>query len=307
MTTKNILIYPHIKFHNEDGGTTVQYYFAKLLDEKGIMIRIYPSHGYIDCPIFNKYYNNEFQIDDNCVVIYCEGVDGNPLNAKFVVRWMLSELGQNVPSYLNNWGKNELVYHFNSELKFKENPHKVGNIYKTLTPIYLNPEVKNNLLPDRNGCCHTFRKYTIHINGIHSLYHPPSSIEITRRTKNEEIIRIFNECQFFVSYDPLTFLSCMAAICGCISIVYPIQGKNKLEWLHMTAISEYLEYKKIDNIYGFAYGIEDINWAIQTIHLVKEQFDDFLLYCKQKAIKTFIEDVNNFDNMQNTIENVYYK
>ena len=118
---KNILIYTHMSnFSFEDGGTVVQYYLAQILEEYGHMVRIYPSSG-IKTPnnIFSKFYNNDFPKDDNTVVIYCEGTQGNPLNAKNVVRWMLSELGQNVPyDWVNTWGKNELVYYFNSELKF---------------------------------------------------------------------------------------------------------------------------------------------------------------------------------------------
>ena len=86
--------------------------------------------------IFMNFYNNDFPIDDNCVVIYCEGTQGNPLNAKNVVRWMLSKLGQNVPyNWVDTWGKNELVYYFNSEKKIQNKPDKLGSIYKMLNVI----------------------------------------------------------------------------------------------------------------------------------------------------------------------------
>ena len=44
---KNILIYTHMEeFNINDGGTVVQYYLAKILEEKfGCNVRIYPSSG----------------------------------------------------------------------------------------------------------------------------------------------------------------------------------------------------------------------------------------------------------------------
>ena len=121
---KNIIIYTHMQHFNlSDGGTVVQYYLAKILEEYGQRVRIYTSSGIeTPNPIFSKFYKNDFPIDNNSVVIYCEGTQGNPLKAKNVVRWMLSKLGQNVPyDWVNTWGQNELVYYFNSEEKIKNN------------------------------------------------------------------------------------------------------------------------------------------------------------------------------------------
>ena len=92
---KNIIIYTHMpKFDFKDGGTVVQFLLAKTLEEMGQNVRIYPGGKIVMAnSIFSKFYNNEFPIDRNCVVIYCEGTVGNPLNAPLVVRWMLSKLG----------------------------------------------------------------------------------------------------------------------------------------------------------------------------------------------------------------------
>jgi hypothetical protein len=82
-------------FQYNDGGTVVQYYVSKILEEDyGLNVRIYSwSNIKLKNSIFNKFYENDFPIDDNCIVVYCEGTKGNPLNAKYCIRWMLSKLG----------------------------------------------------------------------------------------------------------------------------------------------------------------------------------------------------------------------
>jgi hypothetical protein len=304
---KNILIYTHVSnFSFEDGGTVVQYYLAQILEEYGHMVRIYPSSG-IKTPnhIFSKFYNNDFPKDDNTVVIYCEGTHGNPLNAKNVVRWMLSELGQNVPyDWVNTWGKNELVYYFNSELKFGKNPEKVGNIYKLLSIIYVNPLatiINNN---ERSGTCFTYRKTHVHKIGIRNV-HPPGSFEINRGHTQSQCIDFFNKYKVFISYDPLTFLSIISALCGCISIIYKIDGLNKKEWLNTSVVAEYLQYSG-EELYGIAYGANDIQHAIDTLHLVKQQWNNIQKYTQEKTVLPFIEDMQNIEKMENTIQNNYF-
>jgi len=301
---KNILIYSHQNmFLEHDGGSVVMFNLAKLLEEYGENVRIY-----IDIKknnhIFNNFYNNDFLIDDNCIVIYCEGTLGNPLNAKYVVRWMLSKLGQNVPfDYLNTWSKNELVYYFNSESKFLENPEKISNIYKLLTCIYINPYIKQYNFNKRSGFCFTIRKALQTHNNKCIAVHPKNAFKITRFHTQMDLVKIFNNYEWFLSYDSLSFLIIIAALCGCIPVVYKVPGLNKQQWINTTAASEYLKYKNLDNLYGIAYGREDMEYARNTIHLVKNQWDEIIEFCKEKTIKPFIEDINNFENMINTIEN----
>jgi hypothetical protein len=293
------------------GGTVVQYYLANVLEEYGQNVRIYTNNG-VNTPnsIFSKFYDantTDFAIDENTIVIYCEGTQGNPLNAKKVVRWMLSELGQNVPrEWLNTWGKNELVYYFNSELKFEQNPEKKGNIYKLLSVLYINPYIKQTNFNERNGVCYTIRKaHEIHKNGFEKV-HPPNSFEITRQHKQMDYVQIFNQYKWFISYDSLTFISIIAALCGCISVVKKVDGLSKRDWINTTAAAEYCKFKGINNLYGIAYGKEDMQFAQDTIHLAKEQWDEIVNFCKENTVKSFINDIEDFDKMENTIEKNYY-
>ena len=271
---KNIIIYTHMpKFSFIDGGTVVQYYLAKTLEEYGQNVRIYPSSGIkTNNSIFSKFYNNDFAIDDNTVVIYCEGTVGNPLNAKNVVRWMLSKLGQNVPyDFVNSWGKDELVYYITSEAKIANNPDKLNIIYKILGAIYIHPLANNYNLNPRKGTCFTYRK-AIETHGKKPMIiHQRGSFEITRTHTQIECIKIFNNHKFFISYDSITFLSALAAICGCVSIVKKVDGLSKQDWLNTwgATLPDYLNTYE-EPLYGLAYGPEEVEFALNTLHLVKK-------------------------------------
>ena len=294
----NVLIYPHLPFNLSDGGTTVHYYLAQVLDNMGLNIKIcneYDNNSHNS--IFNKFTNKNNIDIENTVVIYCEGIIGNPLNAKYVVRWMLSKLGQNVPyDRYNSWGPNELVYFFNSEKELVDSNTPV----KMLSLFYINPFIQNHNL-ERNGACHSFRKKFIHNDII--MLHKSSSFEVKREHTQNDYIEIFNKYNQFLCYDPLSFLSIIAAMCGCISIVYPIKGVSKQEYFKKTAFYEYMVDKNIFEIYGIAYGIsnEEIDYSKNTLHLVKEQINDIQNWFINKYIKNFIFDMYNWNTNMNTL------
>jgi hypothetical protein len=308
----------------------------------GVRVRIHNNKfNAIQNSLFNNYYYNDFDLN-NTVVLYCEGIENNPLNAPFTVRWMLSELGQNVPKdYLKNWKKNELIYYFNSEEKMYQKQKIISNnidvniskitsisyrehrllnvnnnkeinnkklendsIFKFLTLFYIHPDIKNNKL-SRNGYCHSFRKSYYHENITN--IHPDDSFEIKRNHTQINYIEYFNKYKYFISYDPLTFLSIISILCGCISIVYPLENLSKSDWYKKTAVYEYMKSNNITQLYGIAYGNskEELEYAENTINLVKTQWDDILKF-NLNTIEKFRNDINNFEKMNNTINNNFF-
>jgi hypothetical protein len=311
MTIQHIFIYPcqGCIFSYSCGGMICSYEMAKNLSQY-IETWIYSAYQ-----IQNDIYNNVFTYNilntdlnarhniENTLVIYGETVEGNPLGAKYIVRWILAPLYIHARNDIyTTWNKNDLVYFFNNELKLNDKPQ---NIVKFLTTIYINPNLQNRGLP-RSGSCHTFRKSNMHnnINFIHS-----SDSYIIHNESQDELIQIFNDREIFISYDPLTFLTIIAALCGCISIVYKVDGLSKEEWIENTAIAKYLKFKN-EPLYGIAYGLEEVEFAKQTVHLVKQQWSDFQSFLAEQTIVPFLTDIKNIDNicqLQNTVENVYCK
>ena len=135
------------------------------------------------------------------------------------------------------------------------------------------------------------------------MFHPPYSQEITWGHSQMDYINIFNHNKYFISYDPLTFLTVIAALCGCISIVKKVEGLSKQDWLNTTCASEYLKESGEEMIYGVAYGDEEVENASQTIHLAKEQWSRIIQFSKDKYVTQFIKDINDFPNMVNRIHN----
>lgn len=306
MSHPNILVYTINSFNFTCGGLVVQYELCKIIDSLGINIRIRAPEN-IDNSIFSKYYKNDFDLN-NTLVIYGETIQGNPLNAPYVMRWILAPLGIIVNKDIyKTWGPKDLVYFFNSDKIFSKNESMIGTKYKLLTCVYLNPLIKNHNNPIRKGYCHTFRKSQYHKSLRYA--HPPNSQELKREHKLVDCINIFNKRKIFISYDPLTFLNIIAAICGCVSVVIKVDGINTHEeWLKTTGVASYVKNKGITKLYGIAYGISEISWANETLHLVRQQWADILEYCKTQTILPFlkdIEDLNNLENAENTIQKIF--
>ncbi len=292
-------------YSQDNGGVNVLYYLAKLLDESGKNVRIYASTNNVN-PHFNKFFNNDFDVTE-AITIYCEGTNGNPLNSKYVVRWILSPIGLNVSKDIcKSWGENELIYYFNFENRFDDNSD-YNSLFKLLPIIIINPILKNLNL-QRNGLeCFTFRKSNFHKEKI-KLLHKEGAFEIGRGETHESLLKIFNEYSYFYSYDPLTFISIIAALCGCVSIVYPIANKSKVEWIKETAAYPFIKETNQD-LYGIAYGMDDIENAKNTISKVEQQWKDIIEFNKNKFYNTFLNDLNYIQDgtLPNTIKNITTK
>ena len=310
MLNKNIIIYPHLGFSREDGGVLCQYYLANVLSSLHVHVQIYNVHDN-NCqnPVFNNFVSDINSVDfDNTIVIYCEGISGNPLHAKYVVRWMLSKLGQNVPyERYYTWNSNELVYFFNNEKDMIDN-----NIdFKILSLFYIHPEIQN-YNHGRKGLCYTMRKkhlfgYDENKEKNYNELDKKNTFEIHRQHTQADYIEIFNKYKYFLSYDPLTFLSIIASMCGCVSIVYPIAGVSKQEYFKMTPFYQYMVETNVFEIYGLAYGTsnEEISYSQNTLHLVKQQMTCIQNWLLEKYVKQFIVDVSNWDTNKNIL--LYYK
>jgi hypothetical protein len=105
-----------------------------------------------------------------------------------------------------------------------------------------------------------------------------------------------NKTNLYISYDTATYHSIIAALCGATSVVVPDKTHTKEEWIQKLPMMKY----------GVAWGLEDVDWAVQTKDKVREHLlelekesnqmiDDFIQNTtnKFKSIKQFWRTTNN--------------
>lgn len=312
----NIIIYTLYEFDNyRTGEIVVLYYLAQLLSKYNKNVYIYNKKYnkkiYKTNIIYNNLINNLDNIElNNTIIIYSEGVSNNPLNGIYIIRWILTPLGYkcNKDIYLT-WNKNDLIYYFNNE-NFNDNI-----TYKTLTILYKQPLIKNLKLERTCNICYTLRKIKqillYNNTSIFNIYHNENDTNITEDLTPEEYIYIFNTHKIFICYDTLTFFTCISLLCGCITIIYDIEGIDKKTWLKNTFFGPYVEKYNIENIYGLAYGIsnEELNYAQSTIHLAPELIEKIIEEINNENLNNFINNlnINKFKSLNNTVENIFYK
>ncbi|MFO1091103.1 MAG: hypothetical protein U1E46_16130 [Hyphomicrobiales bacterium] len=198
----------------------------------------------------NRYLNTPVErlprMGDDTVVIYPEIVPGNPLNARHVVRWLL----YNEPGYSYDFGADDMF--FTVDRNF-DHPVVSGGA-PSLFLYKINPVYQNLGRTDRKGACYMVRK------GAHKMRIPETEgAECLDGKSHEEIAEAFNRCEVFYSYDEATMYSQYAALCGCLSIVIPGNYSSRTAWVEGYSIAKY----------GIAYGLNDVEHARATMHLVR--------------------------------------
>ena len=88
---------------------------------------------------------------------------------------------------------------------------------------------------------------------------------------------VFNEHEYFLTFDDKTFLTLAAAMCGCKPII--LKNNN-------ISPSEFREKNPLQK-YGVAYGIDDLDWVEKTISKVPE-YVDYMDEMDNKTIDEFI-------------------
>ena len=257
----------------------------------------------------NLQYDNQFcnefaqwsDITDNTLVIYPEIVSGNPLGAKHVMRWILLNLGIEMPiDHYKNWNPNDLVYIW--DVKDKKN-----SCIKQLSTPWLNPIFKNNNIDGlRNKTCFLVKKAKLYPGFKNSYYiHDKDSIDLEKLNLLEKA-NLLNECKYFFCYDLNTAFIPFAILCGCIPILYSYDNYTKETWLNGTMLNK----DGVIHDKGIAWGnsITEINFAKNS--LLEAANDIISLYQNYNdGINLFLDDIRlyfeNNDALTNTVKNIY--
>lgn len=192
------------------------------------------------------------------IVIYPEIVIGNPLGASKIVRYYLNRPGFfNGTKYVN---LNEFNLAYTSSML--DSHQKVDHI------LYL-PLINTNMFrPPEIGVKRINGKVCYYLGRNRDAQRTsglikPDSVEITLKypADKAELVKIFQECEYFVSYQDSS-LCLEATLCGCIAIILP--NKNMKSPLS----------KDETMMYGIAWGDSpsEIARAQATLGLVKSLY-----------------------------------
>lgn len=284
-------------FRDDSGGIIVLHKLCAMLRDKGFTAKIWPlpkpsfkeifilcrlkkllKWSFEICPqnlcgkenTYSPYNLSIARHKDltNSIVVYPEIVDGNPLGAKNVVRWLLNKPGDRTGRI--NFGRDELFFFFNEHFNdWKLNPNKCNQlrVVEFMGKVY---HQKN--YDERSATCYMVRKGK---NRMHD-QHGDEAIKVDGMS-HEEMAEVFNRCKYFVSYDLYTMFSRYAAMCGCIPIVVPEEGLSKEQWR-----------PEIKTRYGVAYGWEDIPWALETREYLRKDLEESQA-AAEKSVENFIK------------------
>lgn len=163
--------------------------------------------------------------NDNFIAIYPEIVNGNPLKAKTVVRYIL-----NKPGAMMGYGQP-------GPTTYPESDHKFifSKIFDTFgvddDHLLFLPIVNLHVFKDQ-GKKRTKTAYLVG-KGINTQVHPKDSVYINRPLAYDQqaLADLLNECHTFYSYDPVTAMFEIARLCGCRVVVVP-NGSYSNEEMH---------------------------------------------------------------------------
>ena len=253
---RNIYIYSPSSDKNS-GGISALYNLYNFLNDKAINFNIH---------IFNyDIYQNisKIKLNDTDIVIYPEIIEGNPLNAKHVIRFILFSLELNNRNNIQQtWNETDYIIQW---LKWDKNISKYIQIYLP----FIDLDYKNINLERIDGTCCLIKKGEFFYNIFDMINEINEKKYIFLDNLNkEQIINKFNTCKYFYTYDPVTAYILYAIICGCIPIIKPLQNYNKEEYIKTFLSCDLCSLKN-----GFAYGDDndEIEFAEKTLEIGKKE------------------------------------
>ncbi|MDD5854184.1 MAG: hypothetical protein PUD03_08875 [Lachnospiraceae bacterium] len=247
--TKRYFWIKHILFKLVD---FIKKNYVKIYGET-CLIRQDGFSGYVNISIRDCTQKHLPWLDANTIAVYPDVVYGNFLGAKNVVRWLLYYNRYSDDAY----GTNDLFYAYREVFNDKrKNPEN-----KILTVAYFDLDIyKQTNFGIRSGSCYVIRKGSDRID-LPKEFDGPIIDDLTEQDK----VKILNESKYCISYYTQTAYSAIAAICGCISIVVPEEGKT---WKDYRSTKE--------ECYGVAFGKgkEQISWAKKTASKALERYQE---------------------------------
>lgn len=273
MTNLKFLVYIDVNFiHALTGGVVVMHQLAYKLAERGHKVKMivnpeyyHPNIEVIDLGKLSDEDKKEF------VVIYPQITKHNPANIQNVCRWLLYHSDSETEK---TYGEHDDIFNFGSFIL-----HERKEIAKLTVFNYYFQIFKDENNKRKKKFCHLMHKNTPEQG--EKIFEHLGSEDLGNWKKlgcQDYLKEKFNEYEYFLTYDQKSFFPLAAGICGAKTIIL-----NPDEKLTPT---EYRLQNPIQ-MFGVAYGWDDISWAEKTIHLVPSYLRE-LEKIDDKTVDNFI-------------------
>jgi len=222
------------------------------------------------------------------VTIFPQTTRGNWFQTPNVARWILYDTEKDIE---DGYGPDDVYFNFGSFKTFRNVPHRPLTVFD-----FKFDQLYNSNSDNRKTFCHIIHKHTP--NGGEKIFELLGSENLTDwKTKGgyDYLREKFNQYEYFLTYDQKTFYTSAAGLCGTKSIILNPGPTYEFAPNAYSLSEDYnngvlpIEFR-LNNpyqMYGVAYGWEDIDWARKTIDLVPEHLKDLdSLY--DKTVDNFI-------------------
>jgi len=242
---------------------------------KSRFLRPFKTLSELNTPTYN---HPSISIGDDCVVIYAEGVAGNPLKAKNVVRWLLHKPGYNYKGVF--FGNSELIFSYSPEysIGFSLPLSKLSNTRLFIPYAHLHHYTGDNSSTElkRSGLAYCIRK-----GKGKPFVHDDKDAILIDGLSHAEVADIFKKVKTLISYDSKTAYSIFAAVSGVESIIIPDPGVSIDDWCSK------------EHRYGLSYGFDNLEWARDTLPQLLEMLDKDTQNINS-TIHAFVSEVNDY-------------
>lgn len=230
------------------------------------------------------------------ISIYPQIIEGNPHNTLNVARWILYHTESKIEQ---TYGNEDVYFNFGNFKTFKNVPNKKLTV---LNYNFDNLYITNQF--SRKGFCHISHKNTPPDgNKIFSSFNSSDLGNWKTSGAYNYLREQFNKYEYFLTYDQKSFFTVAATLCGCKAIILRSDILKEERENAFTLSEDYgkiltpTEYRLNNPIqmYGVAYGLDDISWANKTIGFTRDYIhelekidqksvDDFVSYWEKKLL-----------------------
>lgn len=232
---------------------------------------------------------------NNTIAIYPQTMIGNPFNCKHVVRWILYHTTEEIEK---TFGENDFYFYFGDFKTFRKTDKKMLTIFE-----YNFDKLYQENFGKRKGFCHILHKHTPQ-NGedILRIFNSKNlnEFETSKRLDFNFLREELNKYEYFLTFDKKSYYTLSAILCGCKAIILETETYSEFQNNAFTSSEDYniiltpTEYRILNPIqmFGVAYGLDDIYWANETINFAKQHLIEMEKIDK-KTIQYFVDFCNS--------------